>query len=112
MELLQYELSRVCREIYDTAVNGGQSDYAASRGEYLNAVTMARALQWQFIDAADIIRFDNDNQLDLALTKDTVRECFSAVDPSQRVIIPGFYGTNKEGKVVTFSRGGSDITGS
>ena len=33
-------------------------DFAASRGEYLNGVLLANYLGWEFIDAADVVRFD------------------------------------------------------
>lgn len=85
------------------------SNYAASRGEYLNGMIMAAYLDFTFIDAASVIFFTEDGTLDEEKT-DTVlagrlAECESAV-------IPGFYGSMPDGKVKTFSRGGSDITGS
>lgn len=85
------------------------SNYAASRGEYLNGMIMAAYLDFTFIDAASVIFFTEDGTLDEEKT-DTVlagrlAECGSAV-------IPGFYGSMPDGKVKTFSRGGSDITGS
>lgn len=85
------------------------SNYAASRGEYLNGMIMAAYLGFTFIDAASVIFFTEDGTLDEEKT-DTVlagrlAECGSAV-------IPGFYGSMPDGKVKTFSRGGSDITGS
>lgn len=85
------------------------SNYAASRGEYLNGMIMAAYLGFTFIDAASVIFFTEEGTLDEEKT-DTVlagrlAECGSAV-------IPGFYGSMPDGKVKTFSRGGSDITGS
>lgn len=85
------------------------SNYAASRGEYLNGMIMAAYLGFTFIDAASVIFFTEDGTLDEEKT-DTIlagrlAECGSAV-------IPGFYGSMPDGKVKTFSRGGSDITGS
>ena len=39
-------------------------DYAASRGEYLNGIVMAAYLGYEFIDAADVIKFDEDGNFD------------------------------------------------
>lgn len=85
------------------------NNYAASRGEYLNGIIMAAYLGYTFIDAATVIKFTEDGQLDADLTNqllsDRLAECDAAV-------IPGFYGSMPDGSVKTFSRGGSDITGS
>lgn len=85
------------------------SDYAASRGEYLNGIIMANYLGYDFIDSADVVRFDENGEFDA----DTTNKLMSArLAQSERAVIPGFYGAKADGKVVTFSRGGSDITGS
>lgn len=85
------------------------SNYAASRGEYLNGMIMAVYLGYTFIDAATVIFFTEDGALDEEKTDKVLAgrlaECEGAV-------IPGFYGSMPDGKVKTFSRGGSDITGS
>ena len=85
------------------------SDYAASRGEYLNGIIMANYLGFEFIDPVDYIFFTEDGELDSDKTYTNfgkkLMECGAAV-------IPGFYGCGIDGKVQTFSRGGSDITGS
>lgn len=46
----------------------------------------------------------------LAETYDNLRD--SLLDRSDIVVFPGFFGYTKEGNVITFTRGGSDITGS
>lgn len=84
-------------------------DYAASRGEYLNGIIMANYLGFDFIDAADVILFRENGMLN---AKETNRKIKERLKESEKAVIPGFYGSNEEGKVVTFSRGGSDITGS
>lgn len=84
-------------------------EYAASRGEYLNGIVMAAYLDYEFIDAADVIRFDEDGVFDSEATNDILSERLSGVD---RAVIPGFYGATEDGTIRTFSRGGSDITGS
>ena len=84
-------------------------DYAASRGEYLNGLIMAQYLGFEFIDAASVIRFGADGEHDAELTNRLMRERLAGVESA---VIPGFYGAYEDGTVKTFSRGGSDITGS
>ena len=88
--------------------NGASKDYAASRVEYLNGLILANYLGYEFIDAKDVIIFGNDGMLDLESTNKSLKETLEKVD---RAVIPGFYGADKEGNIVTFSRGGSDVTG-
>ena len=84
-------------------------NYAASRGEYLNGIIMADYLGFAFIDAADVIFFKEDGTWDEEKTKKVMEEELSKHD---RAVIPGFYGSLPNGTIKTFSRGGSDITGS
>lgn len=84
-------------------------DYAASRGEYLNGIIMAAYLGYEFIDAAEVIFFDENGKFDSEKTDAVLSERLSG---TKRAVIPGFYGVRPDGKIVTFSRGGSDITGS
>ncbi|MCI9382404.1 MAG: aspartate kinase [Dorea sp.] len=84
-------------------------DYAASRGEYLNALLMANYLDFEFIDAAEVIFFDEAGNLDAEKTNQILA---ARLDETERAVIPGFYGSMPDGKIKTFSRGGSDITGS
>lgn len=84
-------------------------DYAASRGEYLNGLVMASYLNYTFIDATEMIFFDENGVLLTKKTNQVMTERLSQVD---NAVIPGFYGCGPDGQVVTFSRGGSDITGS
>ncbi len=85
------------------------SDYAASRGEYLNGIIMAQYLGFEFVDAATVIRFKADGEHDAELTNQMLTERLAGVEAA---VIPGFYGAYEDGRVKTFSRGGSDITGS
>lgn len=97
---------RVINENFSKKV--GRS-YAASRGEYLNGRIMAAYLGYEFVDAADVIRFHEDGTFDDV----TTQELLSArLSETERAVIPGFYGAMPNGKIQTFSRGGSDITGS
>ena len=85
------------------------TDYAASRGEFLNGKIMAAYLGFEFIDAASVIRFDKNGNFDADKTDSLLAKRLAKCE---RAVIPGFYGAMEDGMVKTFSRGGSDITGS
>lgn len=82
--------------------------YSASRGEYLSAILLSKKLGVPFVDAQDIVRFDGDGELDADLSVKLITERLADVPCA---VIPGFYGSNAKGEIITFSRGGSDITG-
>lgn len=85
------------------------SNYAASRGEYLNGIIMAAYLEYEFVDAAEVIFFDENGEFDA----DKTNEVMSArLAGCRSAVVPGFYGAMPDGTIKTFSRGGSDITGS
>ncbi|MDE6663486.1 MAG: aspartate kinase [Lachnospiraceae bacterium] len=84
-------------------------DYAASRGEYLNGIIMANYLGYEFVDAAEVIIFGENGEYDMEKTNELMRACLSSLESA---VVPGFYGAYENGCVKTFSRGGSDITGS
>ena len=106
---LKLSLDDEFKTIRENFVKKAGKDYAASRGEYLNGIIMADYLGYEFIDAAEVIKFKADGEFDSELTNKVLSEklktCVNAV-------IPGFYGSMPDGKIKTFSRGGSDITGS
>ncbi len=85
------------------------SNYAASRGEYLNGIIMAAYLEYEFVDAAEVIFFDENGDFDTERTNDVMSARLSGC---RSAVIPGFYGAMPDGTIKTFSRGGSDITGS
>ena len=85
------------------------SNYAASRGEYLNGIIMAKYLGFAFVDAATVIFFNEDGTLDEEKTNEVLSVKLAECD---KAVVPGFYGSMPDGSVRTFSRGGSDITGS
>lgn len=89
--------------------NHAGEEYAASRGEYLNGKIMADYLGYEFVDSAKIICFDGEGQFDMEMTNRLTREYLK---DKENAVIPGFYGAMEDGTVKTFSRGGSDITGS
>lgn len=97
---------RVIRENFSRKIG---RDYAASRGEYLNGIVMAAYLGFEFIDAAEVIFFHESGAFDGSKTDQILSE---RLENCERAVIPGFYGALPDGKIKTFSRGGSDITGS
>ena len=85
------------------------SDYAASRGEYLNSMIMAEYLGYEFLDSAQYIFFDENGVFDGEKTQKVLS---AKLAETERAVVPGFYGSMPDGSVKTFSRGGSDVTGS
>ena len=97
-------------EIRKMAKEGCSKDYVASRGEYLSAKLVAAYLGYDFVDAADMIFFDEKGKY---LEDETDAAIQDVLKNHERAVIPGFYGTAKgTSQIKTFSRGGSDITGS
>ena len=84
-------------------------DYAASRGEYLNGHIMAAYLGYEFVDAAEVVFFKENGEFDAVRTNEFMGERLKNMP---NAVVPGFYGSNPDGSIRTFSRGGSDITGS
>ena len=83
-------------------------DFTASRGEYLSARVMAEVLGAKFIDAEDVIFFDLNGAYDAEKSDRAINEALRGV---KLAVFPGFYGRGADGKIKTFSRGGSDISG-
>lgn len=106
---LNYSLDDEFAQIEKIMKTEPSRDYAASRGEYLNGRIMANYLGFEFIDPFEVIFFNDEGNLNSYKT-DRVLSAKLAQTP--RAVVPGFYGQGKDGKVKTFSRGGSDITGS
>ena len=95
--------------IRDALLHNTGRDYIASRGEYLNAMILAKYLGFEFIDAKKVIFFKEDGSFDSEKTNEVLRDALSNVEYA---VIPGFYGSMPNGTIRTFSRGGSDVTGS
>ncbi|MBO7179547.1 MAG: aspartate kinase [Clostridia bacterium] len=102
---LQPEFDRIKNAI----VHHAGRDYIASRGEYLNSMILAKFLGYAFIDAEDGIFFTENGELD---TEKTNEELTKILKEHTHAVVPGFYGVMPNGTIKTFSRGGSDITGS
>ena len=106
---LDLDLSEEFKTIEKNFKAKSGNNYAASRGEYLNGIIMANYLGYDFIDAATVIFFDENGEFDAAKTNEVLR---ARLAESKEAVVPGFYGSMPDGTVKTFSRGGSDITGS
>ena len=83
-------------------------DELVSRGEYLCAKLMAEVLGYDFLDAADWLRFRYDGTIDAEASGEALRAFFA---DHPRIVTPGFYGSMPDGKTRLMARGGSDITG-
>lgn len=106
---LDLSLEKEFEVIHENFNKKAGSDYAASRGEYLNGIIMANYLGYEFIDAVEVIFFDEEGHFDDIKTNEILSE---RLRKSDRAVIPGFYGAMPDGTIKTFSRGGSDLTGS
>ena len=84
-------------------------EYAASRGEFLNGIIMANYLGYEFIDAAEVVIFDETGKFNAEKTNEVLAKRLAN---APKAVIPGFYGAMEDGTIKTFSRGGSDLTGS
>ena len=106
---LDFDLSGELQYVKNAMLHASGRDYAASRGEYLNSLILAKYLGFDFIDAENVIFFRDNGTLD----EEKTQEVLSAeLKQHAYAVIPGFYGGMPNGTVKTFSRGGSDITGS
>ena len=105
---LHLSLKDELKVLENSFVRGIGSEYAASRGEYLNGILLAAYLDYEFVDAASVIRFHKDGTLDAETTNELLKERLGGCSAA---VIPGFYGADETGRIHTFSRGGSDVTG-
>lgn len=106
---LRLSLSSEFERIKNAFAHMAGRDYAASRGEYLNSRVLAEFLGFDFIDPAGYIKFGENGVFDLETTISLLRP---RLKESEHAVIPGFYGSMPNDTIRTFSRGGSDVTGS
>jgi len=106
---LNFDISGELEYIKNALQHRSGRDFAASRGEYLNGLILAKYLGYDFIDAENVIFFKENGSFDEELTNKVMSE---ELKKHERAVIPGFYGVMPNGTIKTFSRGGSDITGS
>ena len=105
---LKADIAAALDEVCARMGEGESADYCASRGEYLNGLLLADYLGWRFLDAAQVVRFDEKGNFDSETTQELMSAALADGEPT---VVPGFYGEKPDGKVHTFTRGGSDITG-
>ena len=106
---IEIDLTEAFEKIRSSLIHSSGRDYVASRGEYLNSMILAKYLGYNFIDSKKVIFFNEDGSFNAEKTNEIMREYLSRYE---RAVIPGFYGSMPNGTVKTFTRGGSDITGS
>lgn len=106
---ISFDISGELEYIKNSMMLSSGRDFAASRGEYLNSLILAKYLGFDFIDAENVIFFKEDGTFDEERTNIAMHEELAL---HERAVIPGFYGSMPNGTIRTFSRGGSDITGS
>ena len=106
---LDYDINGELDYVKNAMLHAAGRGYAASRGEYLNGLILAKYLGFDFIDAENVIFFKENGTLD---EEKTNAELSAELEKHKYAVIPGFYGGTPNGTVRTFSRGGSDITGS
>ncbi|MBE6529194.1 MAG: aspartate kinase [Ruminococcaceae bacterium] len=106
---LQYDITGELEYIKNAILHHSGRDFAASRGEYLNSLILAKFLGFSFIDAESVVCFRENGTFDEDKTNTLLRE---ELANHPYAVIPGFYGVMPNGTIKTFSRGGSDITGS
>ena len=99
---LKLSLEEEFKKISENFKNKAGVDYAASRGEYLNGIIMANYLGYEFVDAAEVISFEEDGTFDAEKTNKVLAE---RLEKCERAVIPGFYGALPDGTIKTFSRG-------
>ncbi len=106
---LDFDVNALLDKTEKEIIENKSADFAASRGEYLSANVISAFLGFKFIDAVELVRFDSHGRLNIDYTDDKVS---TKLFGQEKVVVPGFYGKDFQGKIKTFSRGGSDITGS
>jgi len=106
---MDFSLEKEFAQIKNAFLCHAGRDYAASRGEYLNGKILAEYLGFPFLDAANAIFFNEDGTFNAKLTNTILSAKLRSLDCA---VIPGFYGAMPNDTIRTFSRGGSDITGS
>ena len=106
---IDLDLTEVFEKIRLAVLHSSGRDYVASRGEYLNSMILAKYIGYNFVDAKKIIFFNEDGSFNSERTNDVMRDYLAKYE---NAVIPGFYGSMPNGTIKTFSRGGSDITGS
>ena len=106
---LDFDITGELEYIKNAMMARSGRDFAASRGEYLNSLILAKYLRFDFIDAENVIFFKDNGEFDEEKTNEAMK---NELQKHANAVIPGFYGSMPNGTIKTFSRGGSDVTGS
>ncbi len=93
--------------LWERMQHGIGEDELVSRGEYFSARLLADALGYDFIDAKLWLTFALDGSIDEEASYSALRR----IAVNRRAVIPGFYGIAPGGRILTLTRGGSDVTG-
>lgn len=93
--------------LWERMQHGIGEDELVSRGEYFSARLLADALGYDFIDAKLWLTFALDGSIDEEASYSALRR----IAANRRAVIPGFYGIAPGGRILTLTRGGSDVTG-
>ncbi|MBR6239288.1 MAG: aspartate kinase [Clostridia bacterium] len=105
---LDIDIEARLKDFLNELLNGAGAEYSASRGEYFNGLLLASYLGWDFIDAKDVIKFDKRGKYSEEVSLPLLRK---ELKKHEYAVIPGFYGSLPDGRIHTFPRGGSDISG-
>ena len=106
---LDFDVRAEIAVLREHLVSAPERDYMASRGEYLNSKILSVLLGFSFVDPADYVQFFDNGAYDAETSNVNLAKVLSGLD---HAVIPGFYGALADGSIRTFSRGGSDLTGS
>ena len=112
---ITFDIKKELSSFVEKAKNEKDADFLASRGEYLSAMILSIYLDAIFLDAANVIIFDENKKIDFNKTYSNLKSNIEKIEkefPDKKIVIPGFYGSTENNQIITFSRGGSDITGS
>ena len=111
---ITFDIEEVLKKILEESKNKEDNDYLASRGEFLSAKILSIYFDATFLDMKDLIIFNSDKKVNYEKSFDNIKNEIDKIEKNdgyKKIIIPGFYGSTESGDIVTFSRGGSDITG-
>ena len=106
--VLDIDIDKILKDVKDEITEVASYDFVVSRGEYMSAKVLANYLGYDFVDAKDLIVF-TEGVLNLDKSTEKIKNILNS---HERVVVPGFYGLDENNKIKTFSRGGSDVTGS
>lgn len=109
---LDIDIDKYLQDVKENITNGASADYTASRGEYLNGIILSNFLGFDFVDPSELIKFDEYGYYDTVATDEAINERLILTKVDKGVVIPGFYGAMPDGEIKTFTRSGSDVTGS